>query len=238
VRREETVATVGAEAPIGGHKAAARLAERTALAGEKWDVEALADVGALAVAGWYMQWPLYSCRRLDAVDVEQLAAVVAEQQAWMTASVSKWDAPARLGWHQADFEKVAKERGLQLGRLERYAITDLDMLAGDEELAEQIRRDRLFTTHQAAEVLEIRETDFRWLVAADLAVPVKHTWVEITRYRDVSVPLYRRDGVDSTDRAGGHDRRDDECDVRTFRQNHLVIVGGRQEPVSTALVGR
>ncbi len=190
-RRDEIVATVGTEAPIGGHKAAARLAERTSIAVEKWDIEALADAGTLTVAGWYKEWPLYSCRQLDAVDVEQLATVVAERQAWMTASISKWDAPARLGWRRTDFEKVAKERGLQLGRLERYALTDLDALAGDEELAEQIRRGRLLMTHQAAEFLEIRETDFRWLVAADLAVPAKHTWVEITRYRDVSVPLYR-----------------------------------------------
>lgn len=94
----------------------------------------------------------------------------------MAASVSRWDAPARLGWPRRDFEKVAAERGLQLGRFERYALADLDTLVGDEELVEQIRRDKLLMTHQAAVFLEIRETDFKWLVAADLAVPAKYTW--------------------------------------------------------------
>ncbi len=190
-RRDEIVATVGTETPVGGRKAADRLAERTGLAVQKYDVEALADSGALAVVGWYKEWPLYSCRDLDAVDVEQLCAVVAERQAWIAGSVSKWDAAGYLGWRRDEFTKVAKKRGLTLGRLDRYAKADLDALAGDEDLAEQVRVDRLLTTHQAAEYLEIRGTDFKYLIAADLAVPHTYTWVEVTRYRDVSVPLYR-----------------------------------------------
>ncbi|MFI6134040.1 exonuclease domain-containing protein [Micromonospora sp. NPDC051141] len=190
-RREEIVAAVGTEAPIGGHRAAERLAERTGLDVEKEDVEALADAGALAVAGWYKQWPLWDCRALDAVDVDQLAAAVAERQAWIAASVSTWDAPAYLGWRRAEFEKVAKDRDLQLGRQDRYAKTDLDALAGDEDLVEQVRVDRLLMSHQAATFLEIRPTDFKYLVASDLLAPRKHTMVEVSRYRDVSVPLYR-----------------------------------------------
>jgi len=50
-RRDEITAVVGTEAPIGGHKAAARLAERSGLAVEKPDVEALADAGLLATVG-------------------------------------------------------------------------------------------------------------------------------------------------------------------------------------------
>ncbi|WP_025620805.1 hypothetical protein, partial [Salinispora cortesiana] len=46
-RREEIVAAVGAEAPIGGHRAAERLSARTGLDVDKADVEALADVGVL-----------------------------------------------------------------------------------------------------------------------------------------------------------------------------------------------
>jgi DNA polymerase III epsilon subunit-like protein len=53
------------------------------------------------------------------------------------------------------------------------------------------RPDDLLMTHQAAAHLRIRETDFKYLVAADLAVPRAHTVVDITRYRSVAVPLYR-----------------------------------------------
>jgi predicted Zn-dependent protease with MMP-like domain len=190
-RREEIIAMVGVDAPIGGHRAAERLAERTGLDVQKPDVQALADAGLLAVAGRFKEWPLWSCPQLDAVDVEALAAVVAERQAWIADSVSTWDAPAYLGWRRGEFTRVAERQGLRPGRLNRYAKADLDALADDEDLAEQVRADRLLMTHQAAEHLEIRESDFKWLVAADLAVAHTHTWVEITRWRGVSVPLYR-----------------------------------------------
>ncbi|MFY1573298.1 exonuclease domain-containing protein [Verrucosispora sp. WMMD703] len=190
-RREEIVAVVGDEAPIGGRRAAERLTARTGLSVEKEDVEALADAGALRVVGWYKEWPLWDCRALDAVDVDQLGAVVAERQAWIAASVSKWDAPAYLGWRRDEFERVAKERALSLGRQDRYAKADLDALAGDEDLVEQVRVDQLLMSHQAATFLEIRPTDFKYLLAADLIAPRRHTSVEVSRYRDVSVPLYR-----------------------------------------------
>lgn len=190
-RREEILAAVGDEAPIGGHRAADRLAARTGLAVARPDVEALAEAGVLAVAGWYEDWPLWDCRDLDVVDVDALAAVVAERQAWVAASVSAWDAPAHLGWRRDEFVRVAAQRGLRPGRLDRYARAELDALGGDEDLVEQVRVDRLLMGHQAAQHLEIRETDFRWLVAAELAVPRRHTWVAVTRHREVSVPLYR-----------------------------------------------
>ncbi len=190
-RRDEIVAFVGVDAPIGGHKAAARLAERTGLEVQKHDVEALADAGTLAVAGWYKEWPLWDCRALDAVDVDALGAIVAERQAWVASSVSQWDAPGYLGWRRDEFGRVAKQRGLTMGRLDRYAKSDLDALAGDEELAEQVRLDRLLMTHQAAVHLEIRESDFKWLLAADLVAPKTHTATQVTKYRWVDVPLYR-----------------------------------------------
>src|SRR5215831_18911070 len=59
--RDQIIAAVGTEPPVGGHRAAARLAGRTGLAVEKTDVEALADAGLLAVAGRYKQWPLWDC---------------------------------------------------------------------------------------------------------------------------------------------------------------------------------
>jgi hypothetical protein len=190
-RRDEIIAAVGTEAPIGGHKAATRLAGRTGLAVEKPDVEALAEAGLLAIAGWYKDWPLWDCRALDAVDADTLSVIVAERHAWAAGSISKWDAPGYLRWRRDEFTRVAKQRGLTLGRLDRYARTDLDALAADEDLAEQVRLNRLLMIHQAAPHLEMRETDFRYLLAADLIAPKTYTAVQVSRYRWVDVPLYR-----------------------------------------------
>jgi hypothetical protein len=190
-RYEEIIAAVGTDAPIGGHRAAARLAGRTGLGVEKPDVEALADAGLLTVAGWYKDWPLWDCRALDAVDADAVGAVVAERQAWIAGSISTWDAPAYLGWRRDEFTRVARQRGLTPGRLDRYARADLDVFAGDEDLAEQVRLDWLLMTHQAAQHLEIRQTDFLYLLAADLVTPKTHTSVQVSRYRWVDVPLYR-----------------------------------------------
>lgn len=51
-RHDEIVAAVGTEAPIGGHKAADRLADRAGLKVTKRDVEALVDAGLLAIHGY------------------------------------------------------------------------------------------------------------------------------------------------------------------------------------------
>jgi DNA polymerase III epsilon subunit-like protein len=190
-RRAEIIAAVGTEAPIGGHRAAARLSARTELTVEKPDIETLADTGLLTVAGWYKEWPLWSCRELDAVDADALGAIVAERQAWIANSISKWDAPAHLGWRRDEFARVAEQRNLTPGRMERYARADLEALAADEDLAEQVRLDRLLMTQEAAQHLEIRLTDFRYLLAGELIAPKTHTAVRVSRYRWVDVPLYR-----------------------------------------------
>jgi len=54
-----------------------------------------------------------------------------------------------------------------------------------------LRVDRLLLTDQAATHLEMRLTDFKYLLAADLIGPKTHTSVQVSRYRDVAVPLYR-----------------------------------------------
>ena len=178
-RREDIVAAVGTDAPVGGHRAAGRLAERTGLDVQKPDVEALAAAGLLMAAGAFKGWPLWTGRDLDTLDVEGIAAVVGERQAWLAASVSRWDAPAYLGWHRRDFERAVARRGLQLGPLDRYARADLDALAADGDLA----ADRRLVVLQAADHLEIRPADFGYLVAGDLAVPHSYASVRVSRYR-------------------------------------------------------
>lgn len=187
---------VSTDPPIGARRSADRLAERTELSVAAADVEMLVERGLLTSCGTYKRWALYDPSDLDAVDVDVLAAIVAERLAWIEASVSTWDAPSYLGWRRDELARVAADRGLSLGPLDRYATADLDALAGDEQLAEQLRLDRLLTAAQAAEHLEIRDTDFKYLVAAELAVPHRYTTVEVTRYRDVSVPLYRVGDLD------------------------------------------
>jgi len=190
-RRDEIVAAIDPAPPLGGHRAADRLAQRAGLDVDRADVEALVEAGHLEVYDYFKEWPIYRCRDLDAVDAELLAPIVGERETWNEASVRAWDAPAYLGWRREEFDRVRADRGVKPGRFNRYAKADLDALAGDDDLAERLRCDRLLMSHQAAQHLEIRPTDFKYLVAADLAVPQTHVSVDITRYRSVSVPLYR-----------------------------------------------
>ncbi|WP_344222280.1 3'-5' exonuclease [Kribbella sancticallisti] len=190
-RRDEIVAVLGEDPPIGGHRAAHRLAARTELAVEKWDVGALAAAGHLAIDSYYDEWPIYDCRALDAVPVDVLAAIVGDRVAWFDASVHVADAAGYLGWRRDEFRRVAAERDLTPDDYNRIGKAELDALAGDEDLAEQLRVDRLLTTQQATEKLELRSTDFKYLIAADLLAPKTYTSVQVSRYREVDVPLYR-----------------------------------------------
>lgn len=192
-RRDQIVAATGDDPPVGGNRAAGRLAARTGLDVRKPDIEALAAAGLLTSAGSYKGWPLWDCRDLDAVGEDQVAGVVGERQAWLAVSVSTRDAPAYLGWHRRDLERAAARRGLRPGPLDRYARAELDTLAADEDLA----ADRLLVAAQAASHLEIRPADFGYLVAGDLAVPCSHACVRVTRYREVDVPLYRAGDLDA-----------------------------------------
>jgi hypothetical protein len=101
------------------------------------------------------------------------------------------EAPDCLGWRRAEFRTVAAGRGLNAGHCDRFAKADLDALAADENLVEQLRVDRLLTAQQATEKLEMRPTDFKYLLAADLLAPKTYTSVEVSRWREVTVPLYR-----------------------------------------------
>lgn len=190
--RDEIVAAVGTDAPLGGHRAASRLADRTGLDVEKWDIETLAKADQLPIDSYYKdEWPMYDCRVLDALPVDVLGPVVAERLAWFEASVHIAGAADYLGWRRDEFRRIATARSLEPDQYNRVGKAELDALAGDEDLAEQLRADRLVTTQQATERLELRPTDFKYLLAADLLAPKTYTSVEVSRWRDVAVPLYR-----------------------------------------------
>lgn len=159
---------------------------RTGPEAVKDEVEALAEAGHLAVHSSYKEWPLYSCRDIDAVDVELLAAVVAERLAWMAASLHTIDARNGLGWRREEFDRAVAERGITAGRYGRYARTDIEALAANEELVEQLLADRLLGPNQAAEHLEIRRSDFDYLIGGELIAQRRYTFVDVTRYRSVT----------------------------------------------------
>jgi hypothetical protein len=195
-RVPEIVAVVGSEIPVGGHKAAERLAQRSQLEVQRADVEELAAQGLLHVFGYYKEWPVYDRRELDALAVEQLATVIAERQAWEAASLHRRAAAAELGWHLHEFDRVVGERGIAAGRFGRFARADLEAMAGDEDLVEQVAADRLIGPEQAAARLEVRRTDWDYAVAAGWIAPRDYAFMEVGWRRTVTVPLYRAADVE------------------------------------------
>jgi hypothetical protein len=63
-------------------------------------------------------------------------------------------------------------------------------------MAAQVSADQLLGPDQAAEYLEIRRTDWDYLVAAGLISPTKHLTAPVGRRREVTVALYRVGDVD------------------------------------------
>jgi Exonuclease len=71
---------------------------------------------------------------------------------------------------------------------------DIDVLAA---VVDEIRVDRLLTGREAAALLEIRESDFQWLLAGDLLAARTHRDVQVLRRHWVAVPLYRTGDVEA-----------------------------------------
>lgn len=195
-RWPQILAGIEAARELGAARCAALLTDRTGLDVDRADVDELAGRGLAEVTGSYKEWPLYRVAGLedlaaDPAKMAVLAQVVAERKAWLAASLDRREAAARLGWQPRELDRVLADRNIRPGRFGRYALAGLESLAGDEDLAGQIRQDRLLMTHQAAAHLEIRETDFKYLLAGDLIAPKTHTTVQVSRYRWADVPLYR-----------------------------------------------
>jgi DNA polymerase III epsilon subunit-like protein len=193
----EVLGAVGDEWPTGAGKAAERLAARTGLPADRADVEALAERGLLTEVGEYKGWPLYLPLQVDAIEVELLARLVAERLAWLAASLHRREAAEMLGWRLPELERVVQERGITAGRFGRYARADIEALAADGDLTERLLADRLIGPEQSAQRLEVRRTDFDYVVAAGWLQPRRYAEVEVGRYRTVSVPLFRVGDVDA-----------------------------------------
>jgi len=185
------LAAVGPEAPRGANRAAERLSARIGLEVLGRDVDDLVEQGALTAVGEFKGFPLYDVRDVDALDADLVARIVADRRATIAASIGGRAAAERLGWRLEEWDRVKTQRGLQPNRYGRYPLADIDALGADEDLAEQLRRDRLLIADQAAEHMQMRPTDFQYVLAAGWLAPKRHHTKEVTRYTSVAVPLYR-----------------------------------------------
>lgn len=184
--------------PLGARKCAELLAGLTGLPVEYEDIAALVERGLTEQAGEYDGWPLYSAQMLEALPANPdgmvvLAALVAERQAWIASSLPPGEAAASLNWTVADFERVAAERGIAAGRYGRYERTAVAQLGDDEEMVDRVRRERVVARPQALELMQIRDSDFEYVLGAGWVAPVRHDVVEVgpRRYRKVlEVPMY------------------------------------------------
>jgi hypothetical protein len=147
---------------------------------------------------YFKDHPLYDLADLDALAVEQrepIAAVVDARLAWTAMSVTVWDVSKLLGWSCTEFERVARQRDIRADHRGRYARVDVEGLADDATHA-QVVADRLLGPDQAADYIDIRRTDFDYLVRAGVLEPASNAQVVIGRGR-VTVNLYRRGDLDA-----------------------------------------
>lgn len=175
------------------------------------DVPVLAELGFLRVVGSYNGFALYSvkdARALSDAGRAALAEVVrareeeearrqAEWEEWASASMKPADAADRLGWRVAELEKVAAEGAIAAGRGGRYATTDLEVLAADEELCERVVGDRLIGSDAACGLLEIRASDWKYVLDAGWITPQAYVESKVGRSRWIDVPLFATRDVEA-----------------------------------------
>ncbi|MFB7649413.1 3'-5' exonuclease [Streptomyces sp. NPDC056084] len=173
---------------LGAERTGALLAEHFGVPANADDVDRLRELGHIEIHDYYKRWALYSTADVLALDPALVQGLVAERVAWLAVSVTRDEAAERTGWHWRDIKRMAEEGRVKVGLLGRYLTSDIDRLPLEAE------GERHITGQQAAEVLEIRyPTDLRYVQAAGWLTPV--TTVEMpagaSRYRTVTVPLYR-----------------------------------------------
>lgn len=170
---------------LGARRIAGLLAEHTGEPVTGADIDELVDHEHLVAVDTYKGWPLYSTAAALALDADLVRSVVAERVAWEAASLPRDAAAERIGWHWSDLERMAGEGRITTGRGGRYLTADLD------RLAEEADGEQYITAQAAADVLEIRASDWRYVEAAGWVEPA-HTYErQVGRSRTVTVALYR-----------------------------------------------
>jgi DNA polymerase III epsilon subunit-like protein len=197
------VKKVGTEPPIGAARCADRLASRLKRDDVLYtDIESLAEAGLLTVVDTFYPrkggaHELFAPAAIDALTVEQVDAVIAGRKNWTAATVTFEQALTHLGWKREDLLRVVADRNIPRGRYQRFQRADIDALAADQQLCEQVRVDRVLTADQAAaEVLDVARRHFDICVEAGWIRPQRHHEKLVGRYRTVEVPLYRTGDVE------------------------------------------
>ncbi|OKI50337.1 hypothetical protein [Streptomyces sp. MJM1172] len=213
-RIEEIREGIADHEALGSRRIADLLTELTELAVEQDDVQQLAERGYLRVLDEYKGWPLYAVKdarragetpeiravlnELITARLEERARREAERQEWHAVSIASVEAAARLGWKVDELVTVARNGRIAAGKDGRYATADLDVLAADEELCEQVLGDRLIRADEAAGLLEIRHpTDWKHVVAAGWITPKTTTEARVGRNRWIEVPLFETRAVEA-----------------------------------------
>ncbi|MGY0231881.1 hypothetical protein [Longispora urticae] len=186
-------------APLGSHRSAERLSERTGLRVKPSDIDDLAAAGALVPVGQYKGNPIFRLNDLDGVDKDQIAEIVERRQNWRAVSKSASGALELLGWNKEDFQRLTAERGIEPGAGGRYAVADLEVLAADPALVAELAADRLLTLDEAAAHLGVRRLDLDYCLAAGWLSPHAHRRAAAGRNKGatVTVPMYRTADVDA-----------------------------------------
>ncbi|WP_160311286.1 3'-5' exonuclease [Streptacidiphilus anmyonensis] len=170
---------------LGARRIAALLAERTELPVTSDDIQRLVADGYLVAKDEYKGWPMYLTADALTVDAELLRRIVDERVAWMQASLTRDQAAERIGWHWRDIDRMGREGRITVGALDRYLVEDLDRLAAEADGEQYI------TAQAAADVLEIRPADWKYVEAAGWAAPVATYEQPVGRERTVTVALFR-----------------------------------------------
>ncbi|GAA2105785.1 hypothetical protein GCM10009801_81950 [Streptomyces albiaxialis] len=195
------LAAIEAAEALGANRIAELLEAETGVEGvDRADVEVIVTAGHLRQLDTYKDWPLYSVQDAKAYAREhgdELAAIVAERRAWNAASMDRRQAADELGWRVSELSRVAEERGIAPGRFGRFSRADVAALQEDEDAAAQVAADRLVGPDQAAGILELRRTDWDYVVAAGWIEPVEVREVQTGKYKVVDVPMYRTGDVEA-----------------------------------------
>ncbi|GAA3838821.1 hypothetical protein GCM10022403_083990 [Streptomyces coacervatus] len=209
---------LGTHPGYGASRGAKMLAEAPDLAARKvevWacDVEQLAEQGVLERVGAFEGYALYDERQLVSPTAAMCAAleqIVAERVAWLQASARTDEAAGRCGWEVAEFEKAAKDQGITPGRFGRWALEEVERLAGNEVLGADILAARMLGPELAAQYLEIRRRDLDYCIEAGWLAPVSQVrrtvWSGGRGHRKVvEVPMYRVGDLDALEDIPGVD---------------------------------
>ncbi|WP_412543437.1 hypothetical protein R8Z50_13450 [Longispora sp. K20-0274] len=186
-------------APLGSHRSAERLSERTGLRVKPGDIDDLVTAGVLVPVGEFKGNPIFRLNDLDGVSKEQIAEIVEKRQSWRAASKSQSGALETLGWSREDFLRITAERGITAGAGGRYALADLEALAADPQLVAQLAADRSLTLDEAAAHLGVRRLDLDYCLAAGWLSPHGYRRAAAGWHRaaTVTVPMFRVADVDA-----------------------------------------